>query len=66
MAFVTAYNFAKHREALRWRTLFQAICAAWTKHPAIFKVNPHHLIPGAEQLTVLIQHGPAARLAGVA
>jgi hypothetical protein len=25
-AFVTAYNFAKHLKALRWRTPFQAIC----------------------------------------
>jgi hypothetical protein len=24
-AFVTAYNFAKHLKALRWRTPFQAI-----------------------------------------
>ncbi len=46
LAFVTAYNFAKHLKALRWRTPFQAICDAWTKDPAIFKINPHHLIPG--------------------
>ncbi len=26
LAFVTAYNFAKHLEALRWRTPFQAVC----------------------------------------
>jgi transposase InsO family protein len=45
-AFVTAYNFAKHLKALRWRTPFQAICDAWTKNPSIFKINPHHLIPG--------------------
>jgi transposase InsO family protein len=46
LAFVTAYNFAKHLKALRWRTPFQAVCDAWTKDPAIFKINPHHLIPG--------------------
>ena len=46
LAFVTAYNFAKHLKALRWRTPFQAICEAWTKDPSIFKINPHHLIPG--------------------
>lgn len=46
LAFVTAYNFAKHLKALRWRTPFQAICDAWTKDPSIFRVNPHHLIPG--------------------
>jgi len=44
--FVTAYNFAKHLKALRWRTPYQAICSAWTSEPAIFKINPHHLIPG--------------------
>ncbi len=47
LAFVTAYNLAKHLKALRWRTPFQAICDAWTKDPAIFKTNPHHLITGS-------------------
>jgi transposase InsO family protein len=46
LAFVTAYNFAKHRKALRWRTPFQAICDAWAKDPSIFKIDPRHLIPG--------------------
>src|ERR671916_803751 len=45
LAFVTAYNFAKHLKALQWRTPFQAICDAWAKDHAIFKINPHHLIP---------------------
>jgi transposase-like protein len=45
-AFVTAYNFAKHLKALKWRTPFQVICDAWTKDPTPFKINPHHLIPG--------------------
>ena len=45
-AFVRAYNFAKHLKALRWRTPFQAVCDAWTKDPTIFKIDPHHLIPG--------------------
>ena len=45
-AFVMAYNFAKHLKRLRWRTPFQAICEAWAKDPAPFKINPHHLIPG--------------------
>jgi len=31
LAFVAAYNFAKHLKALRWRTPYQAICDAWTK-----------------------------------
>jgi transposase InsO family protein len=46
LAFVRAYNFAKHLKALRWRTPFQAVLDAWTKDPSIFKVDPHHLIPG--------------------
>lgn len=46
LAFVQAYNFAKHLKAIRWRTPFQAVCDAWTKHPSVFKINPHHLIPG--------------------
>ena len=46
VAFVTAYNFAKHLKALRWRTPYQVICEAWTKDPSIFKINPRHLIPG--------------------
>jgi hypothetical protein len=45
MAFVTAYNFAKHLKALKWRTPYQVICEAWTKDPSIFKLNPRHLIP---------------------
>ena len=46
LTFITAYNFAKHLKALHWRTPFQAICDAWTKDPAPFRINPHHLIPG--------------------
>jgi len=46
LAFVTACNFAKHLKALKWKTPYQVICEAWTKDPAIFKINPHHLIPG--------------------
>src|SRR5215210_7055977 len=46
LAFVRAYNFAKHLKALRWRTPYQAICDAWTRDRSIFKINPHHLIPG--------------------
>ena len=46
LAFVAAYNFAKHLKALKWRTPNQAICNAWTNDPAAFKINPRHLIPG--------------------
>ena len=45
LAFVAAYNFAKHLKALQWRTPFEAIQDAWTKDPSPFKINPHHLIP---------------------
>lgn len=45
LAFVTAYNFAKHLTALQRRTPFQAICDASNKNPSIFKINPHQLIP---------------------
>src|ERR671921_1106748 len=34
LAFVTAYDFAKHLKALRWRTPFQAICEAWQADPS--------------------------------
>ena len=46
LAFVSAYNFAKHLKAIRWKTPFEAICQAWTKTPGIFKLDPRHLIPG--------------------
>ncbi len=46
LSFVTAYNFAKHLKALRWRTPFEAIVGAWKQDPLPFKISPHHLIPG--------------------
>jgi hypothetical protein len=46
LAFVTAYNFAKHLKALQWRTPYQAIGEAWQADAATFTVDPHHLIPG--------------------
>jgi transposase InsO family protein len=46
LAFVAAYNLAKHLKALRWRTPFQAICDAWQADPSVFKIDPHHLTPG--------------------
>ena len=46
MAFVSAYNFAKHLKAIQWKTPFEAVCNAWTTTPDIFKLNPRHLIPG--------------------
>ena len=50
LAFVSAYNFAKHLKALRWRTPLQAITDAWSKKPAPFKIDPRHLIPGPNTL----------------
>jgi transposase-like protein len=55
LAFVTAYNFAKHLKALRWRTPFQAVCDAWKADPSAFKIDPHHLIPGTAHLVGLIK-----------
>ena len=46
LAFVTAYNFAKHLRALRLKLPFQAVCHAWTKDPVPFIMNPRHIIPG--------------------
>ena len=46
LAFVSAYNFAKHLKALRWWTPFQTIYDAWNADPNPFKINPHHLTPG--------------------
>ncbi len=67
LSFVTAYNFAKHLKALKWKTPFQSICDAWKSKPSAFKINPHHgrppvpkdcsitIIPGGGTLT-----GPSA------
>ena len=46
LAFVSAYNFAKHLKAIRWKTPFQHICDAWQRDSSAFKVNPLHLTPG--------------------
>jgi Integrase core domain len=46
LAFVSAYNFAKHLKALRWKTPFEAVSHTWTITSDIFKLNPRHLIPG--------------------
>jgi hypothetical protein len=51
-AFLSAYNFAKHLKALRWRTPFQAICNAGKADPTRFKINPHHLIPAPNTSTI--------------
>ena len=45
-AFVSAYNFAKHLRAIRWKAPSEAVCHAWTTSPEISKLNPRCLIPG--------------------
>ncbi len=50
IAFVSAYNFAKHLKALRWKTPFEAVCHAWNTTPGIFKLDPRHLTPGLNTL----------------
>ena len=37
LAFVCAFNFAKHLKALRSKTPYQAVADAWQKNPATFK-----------------------------
>jgi transposase InsO family protein len=46
LAFVTAYHFAKHLKALRWRKPFQAVCDAWGEEPSRLNLDPQHLAPG--------------------
>jgi transposase InsO family protein len=46
LAFVSAYNFAKHLKAIRWKTPFQHICDAWQRDPSTFKINPNNPAPG--------------------
>lgn len=51
LTFVTAYNFAKHLKALRWRTPFQVVCQAWTKELKVqSRPSPPH--PGNKHLRV--------------
>ena len=49
---MSAYNFAKHLKAIRWKTPFEAICQAWTKTPDIFELDPVSPHPGTKQLVV--------------
>ena len=44
LAFVAAYDFAKHLKALRWRTPIRHLCQSSAKEPSIFKLDPRHLI----------------------
>ena len=51
LAFVTAYSFAKHLKALKWKIPLQSICDAWKTNPSALKINPHHLIQGPHNRT---------------
>ena len=53
LAFVTAYNFAKHLKALRWRTPFQAVCDAWQSRPVSVQDQPAPPHPGTAHLATL-------------
>ena len=54
LAFVTAYNFAKHLKALRWRTPFQAVCDAWTGRPLHLQDRPAPPHPGTTHLDAVM------------
>jgi hypothetical protein len=46
IAFVSAYNFANHLKALKWKTPFETIELAWTKQTDIVNLKPRNLILG--------------------
>ena len=45
-AFLDAYNFGKRLKTLKGLTPFESVCAAWTKGPARFRLDPTQLTPG--------------------
>ncbi len=53
LAFVSAYNFAEHLKAIRWKPPFEAVRHAWTTTPEMFKIDPRHLIPGPNTVHLL-------------
>ncbi len=59
LAFVTAYNFAKHLKALRWKTPHETIQALWESKPDLFRNSPDHLIPGPNTCWVTASDGGA-------
>jgi transposase InsO family protein len=44
--YLTAYNFAKHLKALRWRTPYETLEAIWSSRPELFRRSPDHLTLG--------------------
>ena len=51
LAFVTAYNFAKHLKALKWKTPYQSICQAWANEPVTLQNQPAPPHPGTTHLS---------------
>ena len=43
---LAAYNFAKHVNTLRWRTLYETLEALWASRPELFRRSPDHLTLG--------------------
>jgi hypothetical protein len=44
-AFLDVYNFASRLNTLKGFTPFECICAAWTKEPDCFRLDPIQLTP---------------------
>ncbi|MFG0631199.1 hypothetical protein [Pseudomonas sp. xss_2] len=45
LAFMTANNFARHLQALRWSTRAKILRGGWTKSQERFTINLYHFIP---------------------
>ena len=46
-SFMSAYNCAKKRSALKRKTPYEAILTWWQKQPELFNINPLHLWMGS-------------------
>jgi hypothetical protein len=44
--YLTAYNYAKHLKALRWRTPVETLESLWATHAELFRRSPDHLTLG--------------------
>ncbi len=56
LAFVSAYDFARHLRALRWRTPFPNVRDAWQRDPSSFRTDLRHPTagPGIAKLNLLV------------
>lgn len=63
LAFVAAYNFAKHLKALKWKTPFEAVLQAWTKGLVKLQNRPRSPHPGTKHLARALSsdHAPIRR-----